>query len=138
VWRSLLDGTRQPAPGCEPFDPAAWSVALVAAHHTPEDVRATLPIVGSVVQITDPDWVEDDVDSDQVYVVREDVFAPYYQLVRLGDYGPMVPGYALTEIDPARVTLTPARPDAPLYRDSLGRRHAASDEDATGTTTRTS
>ena len=132
VWRSLLDGNRQPAPGGEPFDPTAWSIALVAAHQTPDHIRATLPVVGSVVQITDPDWAEDDVDNDQLYVVGEDVDAPYYQLVRIGGYGPTVPGYAVTEIDPARVTLTPASPDAPLYRDSLSRRHASSDEDATG------
>lgn len=49
--------------------------------------------------ITDPDWAEPDTSSDQLYIVIDDFRAPYYDLMRGGDYGPTVPGYAITEAD---------------------------------------
>jgi hypothetical protein len=85
-----------------------WAVAVVAARWSPDNVKATLPVIGSVVLITDPDWAEDDAGPDQLYVVSDDFGAPYYQLVRLGGHGPLVPGHALTEVDPARIRLEPA------------------------------
>ena len=135
VWRSLLTGNRPAGAGGQPFDPSQWSIAVVAGHHTPEQVKATLPVVGSVVLITDPDWAEDDADPDQLYVVSEDVDAPYYQLVRIGGYGPNVPGYAITEIDPDRLTLAPAPDGVPPYRDILSRR-LVTGEHAPDTSTR--
>jgi hypothetical protein len=78
-------------------------------HAVPDErlARADLPVVGSLVVITDPEWVEDDTAPDQLFVVSEDVEAPYYLLVRVGGgYGPQVPGSAITEIDPARISLT--------------------------------
>ena len=134
VWNSLLDGTRQVTASREPFDAAAWSVAIVAAHCTPDEVSKTLPIVGSFVLITDPDWVEPDESSDQIYVVIDDFQAPYYGLMRGGDcYGPTVPGYAITEVDPSRVTLRPAPQNDLPYREVLARRRAfGNDSSATG------
>lgn len=126
VWDSLLDGTRQATPSVEPFDAAVWSVAIVAAHCTPDNVRKTLPIIGSVVLITDPDWVEPDATSDQLYIVIDDLQAPYYALIRFGDYGPTVPGYAITEVDPTRVTLRPAAENALPYQEVLARRRTSS------------
>jgi hypothetical protein len=115
VWEQLVTGHRQHPPAAAPFDPADWAVAVVAARWSPDEVKATLPTIGSVVLITDPDWIEDDATPDQLYVVSDDFSAPYYQLVRLGGYGPQVPGYAITEVDPARVRLEPAPNNAVPY-----------------------
>jgi hypothetical protein len=132
-WDALLTGARTVGPHGEPFDPDAWSVAVVAGHRTPDEDRTVLPVVGSVVLITDPDFREDDTGPDQLYVVSDDVHAPYYLLVRLGDYGPLVPGFAITEIDPARVVLTPAPQDAPPYSHALRLAQKANAEKNTGT-----
>lgn len=118
-WDDLLTGARAVEQHGAPFDPAAWSVAVVDGHYAPDGTGAVLPVVGSVVLITDPDFREEDTDPEQLYVVSDDVHVPYYQLVRLGDYGPMVPGFAITEIDPARVVLKPAQDDAAPYSHTL-------------------
>jgi hypothetical protein len=115
VWESLVTGHRQHPPERTSFDPAAWAVAVVAARWSPDEVKATLPVIGSVVLITESDWAEDDAAPDQLYVVSDDFGAPYYQLVRLGGYGPLVPGHALTEVDPDRIRLDPARDGAAPY-----------------------
>jgi hypothetical protein len=115
VWESLVAGHRQHPPAAAPFDPADWAVAVVAARWSPDEVKATLPVIGSVVLITDPAWAEGDAGPDQLYVVSDDFGAPYYQLVRLGGYGPLVPGHALTEVDPDRIRLDPARDGAAPY-----------------------
>ncbi|WP_250008774.1 hypothetical protein [Actinoplanes sp. M2I2] len=92
---------------------ADWQIAVVAAHITDRQKRAALPGLGSLVQIIDPQHRHGEA-PDQLYVVRDDFNAPdHYDLVSLGDLGPNVPGYALTEIDPARVRLLPA-PDGAL------------------------
>ena len=116
ILRRLLSGQRVPDPNKSgAFDPANWQVAIVAGHIASDD--ADLPVVGSLVAITDPDHAEDDAAPDQLYVVAEDVDRPYYLLVRLGGgHGPQVPGYAITEIDPARITVSAAPDGAPPYR----------------------
>jgi hypothetical protein len=115
VWEALATGHRQHPPTEAPFDPADWAVAVVAARWNPDEAKATLPVVGSVVLITDPTWAEDDAGPEQLYVVSDDFGAPYYQLVRLGGHGPLVPGHALTEIDPARIRMEPAPDTAVPY-----------------------
>ncbi|GAA1622916.1 hypothetical protein [Actinoplanes couchii] len=113
-WDALLDGHRHSSG--ERFDPHRWAVAIVDAHWRPEDGTSTMPVTGSVVLITDPQWAEDDAAPDQLYVVIDDFRAPYYQLLRLGEEGgPQVPGYALTEVDPARIRLDPAPDGTPPY-----------------------
>jgi hypothetical protein len=124
-FETLLSGARAVGPHGEAFDADAWSVAVVAARRIAEEDAAVLPAVGSVVLITDPDFAEDDAGPGQLYVVSDDVHAPYYQLVRLGGYGPLVPGFALTEVDPARVILTPAPDGTPPYRHTLRLAHDA-------------
>ncbi|GLI00664.1 hypothetical protein [Phytohabitans aurantiacus] len=120
ILRRLLSGARVPQPNHNgAFDPAAWQVAIVAGHIAPDDAGADLPIVGSVVAITDPDYAEDDAAPDQLYVVAEDVDRPYYLLVRLGGgHGPQVPACALTEVDPARIRLAAVPDGTPSYRPS--------------------
>lgn len=120
ILRRLLSGSRVPDPNHSgAFDPADWQVAILAGHIAPDDARLDLPIIGSVVVITDPEHAEDDAPPDQLYAVADDVDRPYYQLVRLGGgEGPQVPGYAINEIDPARITLTAVPDGTPPYRPS--------------------
>lgn len=115
IWQYLLVGQRLKTSERVPVDPAQWAVAVVDAHRSPDEIKATMPTIGSVVLITDPDWIEADAEPDQLYVVSDDFDDPYYTLVRLGGYGPQVPGYALTEVDPFRVRPEPAPDGAPPY-----------------------
>lgn len=120
ILRRLRSGTRVPGPNHSgAFDPANWQVAVVAGHLAADDACLDLPVVGSVVTITDPEHAEDDAAPDQLYVVADDGDRPYYQLARLGGGdGPQVPGDAITEVDPARITLAAVPDGTPPYRPS--------------------
>jgi hypothetical protein len=119
VLQAVLTGRRDHGADTRPIDPADWQIAMVAAHITDRQERAALPGLGSLVQIIDPHHQHGD-DPDQLYVVRDDFHAPdHYDLVSLGDIGPHVPGYALIEIDPARVRLLPAPEGALPYPPGL-------------------
>jgi hypothetical protein len=120
ILHRLLSGTRAHGPQRSGrFDPADWQVAIVAGHAAPDDACLDMPVVGSVVAITDPDHADDGAAPGQLYVVVEDGDRPEYLLVRLGG-GPglQVPGYAITEIDPARITLAAVPDGTPPYRPS--------------------
>ena len=123
ILHRLLSGGRTPDPQRSGgFDPADWQVAIVAGRMAPDDACLDMPVVGSVVAITDPEHAEDDAAPGQLYVVAEDGDRPDYLLVRLGGgNGPQVPGFAITEIDPARITLAAAPDGTPPYRP--GQRH---------------
>ena len=115
VLQAVLTGHTDRSADNDPVDPADWQIAVVAAHITDRQQGAALPGLGSLVQIIDPQHRHGE-DPDQLYVVRDDVNAPdHYDLVSLGDIGPNVPGYALIEIDPARVRLLPAPQGALPY-----------------------
>jgi hypothetical protein len=119
VLQAALTGRRDSRADIHPIDPADWQIAMVAAHITDRQERAALPGLGSLVQIIDPHHQHGD-DPDQLYVVRDDFNAPdRYDLVSLGGIGPTVPGYALIEIDPARVCLLPAPQSALPYPPAL-------------------
>ncbi|MCW6007700.1 hypothetical protein K1W54_24585 [Micromonospora sp. CPCC 205371] len=61
ILRRLLSGRRVPDPHHSgAFEPANWQVAIVAAHIAPDDACADLPVVGSVVAITDSEHAEHD------------------------------------------------------------------------------
>jgi hypothetical protein len=118
VLQAALTGHQDRSADTSPIDPADWQIALVAAHITDRQERAALPGLGSLVQIIDPHQHGED--PNQLYVVRDDFHAPdHYDLVSLGDIGPNVPGYALIEIDPARVRLLPAPDGAVPYPPAL-------------------
>lgn len=113
VLQAVLISQTHRGPGGAPVDPAAWQLALVAADISDAEEDRHLPIIGSVVLITDPAHRHGE-PADRLYVVYDNFSAPhFYDLVALGDYGPRVPGYAITEVDPARVRLDPA-PDGAL------------------------
>ena len=109
VLRAVADRPEYRYPNGEPFQADDWQLALIDARIPAADLRAILPGLGSVVIITDPDLREDDAPHELLHVVRDDFHAPdLYDLLRLGDIGPHLPGYALAEIDPALIRLTPA------------------------------
>ncbi|WP_328463569.1 hypothetical protein OHA21_38285 [Actinoplanes sp. NBC_00393] len=119
VLQAALTARRDRSTDSHPLDPADWQIAMVAAHITDRQERAALPGLGSLVQIIDPQHQHGQ-DPEQLYVVRDDFQAPdHYDLVSLGDIGPNVPGYALVEIDPARVRLLPTPPGALPYPPAL-------------------
>ncbi|MDG4795040.1 hypothetical protein [Micromonospora sp. WMMD1082] len=104
------------------FAPKHWQVAIVAGHIAPDDASLDMPTVGSVVAVTDPDHTDDDAAPDQLYVVTDDTDRPYYLLARLGGgYSRLIPGYAITEVDPARVALAAVPDGTPPYRRSQRR-----------------
>lgn len=120
VLHELVSGRR--APGRQRggrVDPAGWQVAIVAGHAAPDDACLDMPVVGSIVTITDPEHADHDAAPGQLYVVAEDGDRPDYLIVRVGG-GPglPVPGYAITEIDPARLTLAAVADGTALYRPS--------------------
>ncbi|GIM90122.1 hypothetical protein [Paractinoplanes toevensis] len=117
IFEQLLTGQRQ-INDAEHFEPAAWSVAIVAGHRTADPARL---VIGSVVLITDPDSREDDADPDQPYIISDDFDA--YTLIRPGgEYALLLPGAALTEVDPTRLVLLPQPADTPQYKDILRNR----------------
>ena len=119
VLQAVLTGQPDRSADSHPIDPAAWQIAVIAARITARQELAALPGLGSLVQIIDPQHRHGEA-PDRLYVVRDDLEAPdHYDLVSLGDIGPNVPGYALIEIDPARVRLLPAPQGALPYPPAL-------------------
>ena len=115
VLQAVAAGYLDRGPNDEPADPADWQIAVVAAHITDRQERAALPGLGSLVQIIDPQHRYGEA-PDQLYVVRDDFYAPnQYDLQGFGDFGLRVPGYALIEIDPARIRLLPVPEGALPY-----------------------